>query len=167
MRCWYQTTMYFGAAHGLAGILYVMLKVPSLIQGEIKEGIIKTIDWIINSKKENNFPVADDGQYLLMQWCHGAPGVIYMLTEAYNVMGDIKYLKEAIIVADQIWKEGILKKSVCLCHGISGNGYAFLHMYKITKREKYLIRAQHFCEACLLPKYTKKYEKTRQSFLSF
>lgn len=37
-------------------------------------------------------------------------------------------LKEVIEVAlNSIWKFGVLKKGFGLCHGISGNAYAFLN----------------------------------------
>ena len=32
-----------------------------------------------------------------------------------------------------IWTRGLLKKGEGLCHGSAGNGYAFLHLYQVTK----------------------------------
>ncbi len=32
-----------------------------------------------------------------------------------------------------IWSRGLLKKGWGLCHGTAGNGYAFIHLYQITK----------------------------------
>ena len=33
-----------------------------------------------------------------------------------------------------------------LCHGISGNAYAFLSLYRVTKDEQYKSRAQQFAQ---------------------
>lgn len=35
-------------------------------------------------------------------------------------------------------------QGVGLCHGINGNGYAFLTLYRTTGEVKYLVRAQQF-----------------------
>ena len=40
-----------------------------------------------------------------------------------------------------IWKRGLLKKGYGICHGVAGNGYAFLVAYKMTGDPKYLHRA--------------------------
>lgn len=40
----------------------------------------------------------------------------------------------------------MLKKGPGICHGVSGNGYAFLMLYKITQEPLYLYRAIRFAE---------------------
>lgn len=46
--------------------------------------------------------------------------------------------------ADDIWARGLLTKGVGLCHGISGNAYAFLALHRATGEDAYLARAQQF-----------------------
>lgn len=41
------------------------------------------------------------------------------------------YLEAARQCADVVWKRGILTKGFGLCHGMAGNGYAFLHLYQV------------------------------------
>ena len=58
-----------------------------------------------------------------------------------QVYGDEKYLTAAKKCCDVIWKRGFLQKGYGLCHGIAGNGYAFLALYNLTKDCKYLYYA--------------------------
>lgn len=46
-----------------------------------------------------------------------------------------------------MWSRGLLKR-VGLCHGISGNAYVFLSLYRLTGKVEYLHRAKAF--ACFL-----------------
>jgi hypothetical protein len=43
-----------------------------------------------------------------------------------------------------IWQRGLLKKGLGLCHGISGNGYAFLSAYRATRDVTSYQQAQAF-----------------------
>ena len=55
-----------------------------------------------------------------------------MLT-AHKVWGGDtdKYLTAARKAGDLIWQRGLIKKGPGLCHGVAGNGYAFLHLYQV------------------------------------
>ena len=57
-----------------------------------------------------------------------------MLT-AHQVWGcdTDKYLMAAKKAGEVTWQRGLLKKGPGLCHGVSGNGYAFLHLYQVSK----------------------------------
>lgn len=46
-----------------------------------------------------------------------------------------------------VWNRGLLKR-VGICHGISGNAYVFLSLYRLTGVKEYLYRAKAF--ACFL-----------------
>uniref|UniRef100_A0ABM0MBU5 LanC-like protein 2-like n=1 Tax=Saccoglossus kowalevskii TaxID=10224 RepID=A0ABM0MBU5_SACKO len=74
-------------------------------------------------------------------WCHGSPGVVYMLLQAYKTFSDDKYLEHAKSCTDIIWKRGLLKKGYGLCHGTAGNAYAFLALYRVTGDNTYLYKA--------------------------
>jgi len=163
---------YLGAAHGLSGILYTILvvmqhhrwhhdrdntheekskkqKVESVdnLNYKFDDKVIKSsIDFIISTRlPTGNYPTRDDSEEdRLVQWCHGAPGVVLLLCKAYEVFGDSKYGELACDGCDAVWGRGLLKKGLGLCHGIAGNAYAFLATYKVTKQEKYLHRACQF-----------------------
>lgn len=46
-----------------------------------------------------------------------------------------------------MWRRGLLKR-IGICHGISGNAYVFLSLYRLTGKEEYLYKAKAF--ACFL-----------------
>lgn len=48
---------------------------------------------------------------------------------------------------DVVWRRGLLKR-VGICHGVSGNTYVFLALYRLTGNAEYLYRAKAF--ACFL-----------------
>lgn len=85
-------------------------------------------------------------EYPLIHWCHGAPGAIYLLIKSYLTFREEKYLTSCRKAADLIWRQGLLKKGPGICHGVAGNGYAFLVMYRLTGDVKYMYRAIKFAE---------------------
>ncbi|KAM9839878.1 lanC-like protein 2 [Aulostomus maculatus] len=143
---------YVGAAHGLAGILYMLMQPGAKMQPDsLSELVRPTIDYVRHKKfRSGNFPSSLSNESdRLVHWCHGAPGVIHMLLMAYKVFKDEKYLKEAVECGEVIWQRGLLRKGYGICHGTAGNGYAFLSLYKLTQEKKYLYRACKFAEWCL------------------
>lgn len=58
-----------------------------------------------------------------------------------KVFGKEKYLNAAIKCGEVVWNCGILKKGYGICHGVAGNAYSFLSLYKQTSDAKYLHRA--------------------------
>ena len=66
-----------------------------------------------------------------------------------QTFGDNRYLEKAKQCGNVIWERGLLLKGSGICHGVSGNAYAFLKLYQITKHPAYLYRAAkvwiHIC----------------------
>ena len=107
---------YVGAAHGYAGIVYLLLESKNFLTLEELNNLVKpTIDFICSLKFKNssNFPACigekDDE---LVHWCHGSPGVIHLLVLAYRTFGESNYLQIASMAADDIWERGLLKKGI-------------------------------------------------------
>ena len=79
-----------------------------------------------------------DGQ-IRVQWCAGAPGI---------VIGAADYLDDDLLLAgaELTWRTGPpnLDKGPGICHGTSGNGYAFLKAFARTKDERWLDLARRF-----------------------
>lgn len=82
----------------------------------------------------------------LVHWCHGAPGVVYLMAAAYLRWKDARYLDSCIISGELVWHKGLLKKGPGLCHGVAGSGYVFLLLYRLTSNKMYLRRAVRFAE---------------------
>jgi len=47
---------------------------------------------------------------MLVHWCHGAPGAIYMLAKAFLHYKDVKYLEACKRCGDVVWSKGLLRK---------------------------------------------------------
>ncbi|XP_054847960.1 lanC-like protein 2 [Eublepharis macularius] len=143
---------YIGAAHGVAGIYYMLMQPASHVDQETLTELVKpSIDYVRHKKfRSGNYPSSLSNETdRLVHWCHGAPGVIHMLMQAYQVFKEDKYLKDAMECSDVIWQRGLLRKGYGLCHGTAGNGYAFLSLYRLTQDKKYLYRACKFAEWCM------------------
>ncbi|KAK3510470.1 hypothetical protein QTP70_008671 [Hemibagrus guttatus] len=148
---WYQE-QYVGAAHGLSGIYYYLMQPGFISNYSIVPALVKpSVDFVCHLKfpSGNYPPCVDDNRDLLVHWCHGSPGVIYMLLQAYKVFGEQQYLHDAMQCGEVIWHRGLLKKGYGLCHGAAGNAYAFLALYKLTQEPKHLYRACIFADWCM------------------
>lgn len=139
---------YVGAAHGYAGILYMLLEAYKYLNSDQLKLIKEAINFIQGIRYPScNYPSSIGSQTdRLVHWCHGAPGVVHLLIKAYTVYREQSYLESALACGDVIWERGILKKGFSLCHGISGNAYAFLHLYQLTRDPKHLYRAGKFAQ---------------------
>ncbi|XP_060188072.1 lanC-like protein GCR2 [Lycium barbarum] len=138
---------YWGAAHGLAGVMNVLLDME-LKEDEI-EDVKATLRYMIKNRfSSGNYRTSEgDERDELVHWCHGAPGVALTLAKAAKVFGDEDFLEAAREAGEVVWKRGLLKR-IGICHGISGNAYVFLSLYRLTGKEEYLYKAKAF--ACFL-----------------
>lgn len=111
--------------------------------------------------KEGNFPcdmedaLHGNGVNILVHWCHGAPGAIYFLIKAYLLFREEKYLTACHRAADLVWQKGLLFKGPGTCHGIAGNGYVSLIMFRLTNHPKYLYRAIQFANFLTRPEFSR------------
>lgn len=93
----------------------------------------------------------------LVQWCHGSPGFLFLLSELYSLCSNDNQLKKHCPLIQQItetclnttWRYGILTKGLNLCHGTAGNAYGFLAWYRQTGDKRSLYRAIQFAKYCL------------------
>ncbi|KAL6283686.1 hypothetical protein ACE6H2_014615 [Prunus campanulata] len=138
---------YWGAAHGLAGIMHVLMSMQ--LKPDEVEDVKGTLHYMIKNRfPSGNFPSSEGSESdRLVHWCHGAPGVALTLVRAAEVFGDKEFLQAAIDAGEVVWNRGLLKR-VGICHGISGNTYVFLSLYRLTGKVEYLYRAKAF--ACFL-----------------
>ena len=98
---------YLGAAHGLAGILTLLLQVrspshphtltlPSSLQlppsSSLHPRICSLVRPCVEWLRDQQFPSGNLPSSLesgnrdrLVQWCHGAPGLVHLMAQAYRV----------------------------------------------------------------------------------
>ncbi|KAK1407090.1 hypothetical protein QVD17_38701 [Tagetes erecta] len=134
---------YWGAAHGLAGIMNVLMDM-NLTEDEL-EDVKGTLFYMIKNRfPSGNYPSSEGSESdRLVHWCHGAPGVALTLAKAAKLFGDEEFHKAAVEAGEVVWERGLLKR-VGICHGISGNAYVFLSLYRLTGDVKFLYRAKAF-----------------------
>jgi lantibiotic modifying enzyme len=147
---------YMGAAHGVSGIVYLLLRVThhesfSHLRPYVDSHLIPTVEFLKTKRlpSGNYLSSSDSKSDRLVQWCHGAPGFIYLFVRAYEITGNSSYIERALSAGDVVWQRGILTKGYGLCHGTAGNGYVFLDLYRVTHDLKWLHRAIKFAEFCL------------------
>jgi hypothetical protein len=80
---------------------------------------------------------------MLMQWCHGAPGIVTALA-GFPPQRSAEMDALLIGAGHAVWQAGPLAKGHGLCHGTAGNGYAFLKLYQRTGDALWLERARSF-----------------------
>lgn len=148
---------YFGAAHGVAGILHALLCANEMLSEDERNIIIpNTLKWLSEQKySSGNFISSENSNKdRLVQWCHGSPGFVHLFLRAYKVYGHKWLMRDAMTAGDVVWERGLISKGYSICHGVAGNAYSFLALYNATKKQKYLYRAACFADWCTqYPKY--------------
>lgn len=141
-----------GALHGFAGNVFALLKVRHLLspdhQAELLSRVRQTIivtalhdGPLVNWPFEAGSSGHPGSAALRVQHCMGAPGLVNTLS---SIPPDPE--TDALLVAagQLVWRAGPLTKLPCLCHGVPGNGFAFLKLFARTGDERWLERARRF-----------------------
>jgi lantibiotic modifying enzyme len=134
---------YLGGAHGVAGILYVLLAA-----GIQSSELWKTVDWLHTQQlASKNYPSQAQSQSRsksqkeasdeLVQFCHGAPGVGLLFLRCYEVTQKRKYLKWAEECGEVVQERGFLTKGISLCHGSCGNAWFLALLFRATGDTKW------------------------------
>lgn len=115
---------YLGAAHGAIGIItQIVLTDPSWAPKlEAELGALLSYQY-----ESGNFPSSiPPGRDRLVQFCHGAPGVVASLVSIKRYFPNLadRFDKAIARGRECIWERGLLTKEPCLCHGITGNALA-------------------------------------------
>lgn len=115
---------YVGAVHGAIGIItQVVLTDPTWAPKlEAELGALLSYQY-----ESGNFPSSlPPGRDRLVQFCHGAPGVVASLESIKKYFPKLEERMERVMAKGRecIWERGLLTKEPCLCHGISGNALA-------------------------------------------
>jgi lantibiotic modifying enzyme len=167
--------IYLGQSKGFSGILLSLLSIPSLLSDPEYESLIKEgVEFVMSFQKANGkFPFSASALKLTREadekvnWSDGAPGVAWLLAKAYNIWKLEKYKNACIRCGEIAWKCGLSRHGSGLCYGISGNGYTFLLLYKITGDLKHLHRAKEFVKFIISKDYTKEEKKLKHSLSLF
>jgi len=146
--------MYFGAAHGLMGILYILIQAVEVVEELMKDKeLLKLIEGSSDYMLTQQYPSGNFKSSLgsendkLIHFCHGAPGAISFLLSAHKFFKKDQYLKAALKAGEIIWQRGILYKGNGLCHGITGNALPLHTLYRAIGDEKWRYRSRMLIDA--------------------
>ncbi len=147
------TRRYYGACHGVAGNAGALLRGADLLPAEWVDTIIERVvatlvAGAIRDGDDLGWPVSADpsGTRRLMQWCHGAAGVVVALADAPRREGEAARALDTLLLraGETVWRAGPVAKGPGICHGTAGNGYALLALYRRTGERTWLERARAF-----------------------
>jgi lantibiotic modifying enzyme len=134
-----------GAGHGMAGNASSILRggpndtAKALAATALRATAIER-DGLVNWPQYATMPRRGRTD-LLVQWCHGAPGMITALSAALDDDESDRLVRAG---GELTWKAGPVAKGAGLCHGTAGNGFAFLELFRRTGDELWLDRARRF-----------------------
>ena len=143
---------YLGAAHGFAGNVLPLLKGAGLLGEDRREALydrcVATLcATAVFEGDKANWPAGtftpQSGGSMLMQWCHGAPGIVTSLAD-FPPHRSPEMDSMLVAAGRAVWHAGPLAKGYGLCHGTAGNGYAFLKLWQRTGDATWLDRARSF-----------------------
>ena len=155
-----------GAGHGFAGNAYPLLRAAAHLAPERRETLYARCVETLRATGRFEHGTANWPQgvglprpgrtQLLVQWCHGAPGIVTSLAPfpaAESAELDAMLLQAGATV----WEAGPLAKGFGICHGTAGNGLAFLALHHRSGAEIWLERARRFAMHAI-----RQYEAMRQ-----
>lgn len=142
---------HIGAGHGFAGNAFALLRGFDVLSPEQQALICARARHTLLRTAQREEGLANWAQHvgvgrpgrdaMLVQWCHGAPG---MITALSRLPGDEEVDRVLCEGGELTWRAGPLAKGHGLCHGTAGNGYAFLALAGRTGDAMWLERARRF-----------------------
>ncbi|SLM37217.1 Lanthionine synthetase C-like [Lasallia pustulata] len=116
---------YLGAAHGSVGIItQVVLSRPACAPA-VRDDLVAVLDAQLSSGNwPSSLPFSGDDK--LVQFCHGAPGVVISLRSLAPYFPELGAEIESAVERGErcVVERGALRKEACLCHGMAGNAMA-------------------------------------------
>lgn len=144
---YHRRTRYLGAGHGFAGNAAALLRAQHLLEaderGRLREALVDTmLRTAVRADGRANWPAlpGDDDSRWLVQWCHGAPGVILSLA----ALDDARLDDVLVEAGELVFDAGPLEKGPGWCHGTAGNGFALLELHRRTGEPRWRERARRF-----------------------
>jgi len=142
---------FLGAAHGRAGILHSLLIWYEISGSEIHPGLLKALKKLAALAKETGsgarWPRLLGGDQYWSGWCNGSAGFVLLFSLASRMLSDPSYFTLAAAAAEHTWR--VRNPSPSLCCGATGDGYAYLNLYRATGNKLWLQRAGRSAEVAM------------------
>jgi hypothetical protein len=114
---------YLGTVHGEIGIVkQIVLSDPSYAP-KLESKLLSLLKL---QGADGNWPITEDKDIGLVQFCHGTPGFVLSLLAIRSYFPNTHtQIDKAIALGRNVtWERGLLTKEPNICHGISGNALA-------------------------------------------
>ncbi|TPX14452.1 uncharacterized protein E0L32_005416 [Thyridium curvatum] len=113
---------YLGAVHGDVGIITQLVLTSPPLSSQLEDHLSSLLSM---QDADGNWPTKaeKESSSRLVQFCHGAPGILHCLLSIYPYFPKQEDALDAAIekARDCVWKFGLLRKEPSLCHGLFGN----------------------------------------------
>ncbi|KAF3930513.1 hypothetical protein ABW19_dt0201279 [Dactylella cylindrospora] len=118
-----QQKRFIGAGHGDISIISNIVMSNPAYASKVQGRLEKILDI---QTEQGNWLSYEDGGSDLVQFCHGAPGIIWCLLPMRQYFPELQEKIDRTIAKGRslIWEKGLLTKEPCLCHGSTGNAFA-------------------------------------------
>ncbi len=154
-RLKFSNTVDFGLAHGLTGILLILIKAWQFIdnKNKVEETIKEGIQYILANKMpvENEeysyFPITLDNETNELRrinrlaWCYGDINQVLLLYRAGKLFGNSYYTEKADEIGfktiERKSAESTLSTDAHFCHGSAGLAQFYLCLYNESGQHKY------------------------------
>jgi hypothetical protein len=144
-----QRCRYLGPVHGYAGNMLPLVRGWQWLEQPARDRIAEAVPRTLAATAReddsgvNWTAIAEErGAPHLVQYCHGAPGMVAVFADCpFSTPGLDRLLLRG---GELIWSAGPLAKGAGFCHGTAGNGCAFLKLHKRTGDALWLARARAF-----------------------
>jgi len=152
---WGRKQKMTGAGHGFAGNASALIRGRTLLPAATWSPWVDAIIATAHATAQRNgalanwipeVPPAHTPPKTVVQWCHGAPGMVTSLAG----LADSRLDELLAAAAELTWAAGPLEKGAGLCHGTAGNGYALLKLFARTQDERWRDRARAFAMHAML-----------------
>ena len=80
-------------------------------------------------------------------WCNGSAGYVFLFTLASKMLSHPPYLEIAAAAAENTWS--LRNPNDSLCCGATGDGYAYLNLFRATGSKRWLQRARRSAERAM------------------
>lgn len=115
---------YLGAGHGDISIISNIVMSNPAYAPKVQRRLENILDLQLEDGNWSSY--ADGSGEQVVQFCHGAPGIIWCLVPMIQYFPELREKIDSAIKRGRevVWEKGLLTKEPCLCHGITGNAMA-------------------------------------------
>ena len=149
------TMPYTGLAHGISGVAYFLACLYHATSDPRWKGLATAIlDTLIRHAQParggvNWSPRIGNSELTRCQFSHGAAGIGLAFAKVATLLDQSNYLSVALQAGEATYQYGDFRANPTFCTGLAGGGELLVELYKITREDIWLERAQEFAQKAL------------------